>query len=54
MYKEDIKRNKKVTYLIIGLLLIIWLVYQFLLSGNTDDNIGYVMPGTQYRDPKNW
>jgi len=50
MYKEYIKRNKRITYLIIALLLIIWLVYKFLLSGNTDDNIGYVMPGTQYRD----
>lgn len=50
MYKEDIKRNRMIAYFIIVLLLIIGLVYKVLLSGNTNNDLGYVMPGTQYRD----
>lgn len=50
MYKENIIRRRKVTYFVVVFLLIIWLVYKFLLSGNVDDDLGYVMPGTRYRD----
>ena len=50
MYAEDERRRKRVVRFILGLIVIGILLAYYMSIGHTNDEIGYVMPGEQYRD----